>query len=333
MDVNKITFDMQVPLPPKEATFNKDRRNRVTYFIHWCVKNGYLLETVVLAVYLYHLVRELGLAPTSVKAHLTSVRSYLRELLENGTLQQIQLNLLDPDLPEDERQHKVAETISHVQQLIDPATVSINVQEVPPQNLSIGDDSINNLLAGLRLDSRPSLRDGALISLMCVTGARENELCRLTVQDLYHQQEDAIGLHVPSGRGCTERFIPYLGDAWALEIVQAWLDYAQIAQGWVFRGFYKSGNLIRETPLSPTAVESILKSYPIIFRNEPIVLKPLDLRRAYAGHLYRQHYDLEMIRRYLGVKRIQTVWDYVGPTRGLPFEEFRFDLSRLDQWK
>lgn len=320
-------------LPPSAERTNKDQHSRLTLFLDWLVQFGDQFPTNPLAAYSAYLQHERGFAPTSVKAHLASVRGYIKALLPQDRLQAALYQLTDAALPPAERQTQAQNALGQLLIALQPAAAPTPIITVSPRNRHLTDADINALFATLKLDSPFALRDAAGITLMIVTGVRESELCKVDVADLRHWVGNRLALHVPPGTGCVERYIPYREGEWVLQLVDTWLAYHQITTGPVFRGFYKSGNLLRPTRLSARAVEKLLTHYPIWLDNEAVVLKPLDLRHAYAAHLYRQDVDLDTIRDNLGLKQTQTAWSYIGSHSDREYQPYYFDLTPLSQWQ
>ena len=92
-----------------------------------------------------------------------------------------------------------------------------------------------------------------------------------------------------------------------------WLSVAEILDGPVFRGFYKGGNAVRPTRLTSQALDNILASYPLPIKGEAVIIRAMDLRRAYARLLHDADLSLAAIAANLGLKKINGVLDYIGP--------------------
>jgi site-specific recombinase XerD len=320
-------------LPNGADRKSKDLMNRLNRFLQWWVAQEDIIAWMFnLATYRDDLA-EAGFAPASIKAHLATIRGYFRSLLQNPAFKAALLELIGPKLTEEERKQSLDALIGQILQAIDPRAAPVEHKEAARRNQNINEEPFNELFSRLRPQTLAELRDVALITLMVGTGIRENEVCALNISDIPQTYQGELALHVPTGRGCTERHIPYLDAEWVLEVIDIWLKAATISSGPVFRGFYKSGKAIRDTRLSVSAVEQILSQYPITVRGEPMILKPLNLRQAYAGHLHRRHLDPLVIQEYLGVKGLTTVWSYIGTSIYQDYVPYEFDLSILDGWR
>ncbi len=305
-------YTMLVPLVPEEdKRAKKDLINRTETYAQWLDDNERNWWEPDLSQYRDYLLYR-NLAPSTVNAHLATLRSRYRSLLKSSRTRDRLYAMTDKrDLPE-WRQEKVDEILQNIRQAIAVHTTRLVVPESETEYLRFAKRDLDQLLERIGGHSPIAARDRAIIALMYTTGLRENELCVLKVNDLYHLYNGKPALHVPSGRGCVERLIPYGDLIWGLKYVNEWLEKAEIADGPVFRGFYKGENM-RPSGISVRALEYILASYPIEVDGEEVRIRPMDLRRAYTRSLYESDMELAAIRENLGVQDINTVLDYIGP--------------------
>ncbi|MBN2148277.1 MAG: site-specific integrase [Anaerolineales bacterium] len=293
----------------------KDRRQRLGFFVEWREQTGYPWNAAsILEAYERRLLAEGKLKPSSIRAHLATVRGRYRELLEDpAQLRQLLEgqggNVSDKEL---ELQVQKLDTLLNAEQRTrEQRSQSAGYQPVPERH-------IHNLLLKPGVNTLKGLRDTAIFGLMIATGIREQEVCQLQVEDLELTSERGeLCLHVPDKPGCQERLIPYRNMQEAvLKIVKAWLSRAEITEGYIFRGFVATTEKLRDNPIAHRSIQKILASYPIIEPGaSPIKIKPMDLRRAYALRLFAENVPLEDIQDYLGLKTGEALMNYVGRVR------------------
>lgn len=177
-----------------------------------------------------------------------------------------------------------------------------------------------------------ALRDTAAIALMLCTGIREAELCALEVQDLRQRLGRELALHIR--KGSKERLIPYGELSWVLAVVDKWLEAAGIAEGPVFRSFWKNGKSSRG-PLSVRALVYLTVRYSVMSDDGKLMtVHPYDLRRTYARRLYEAGVDLVAISQNLGHSSTKTTLLYIGELgadkRRAP-GVYSFDLAALNK--
>lgn len=327
---------------PSDA--GRDRLHRLGKFAAWMRNGGRPWYDVDLAGYRDELI-EGGLAPSSVSAHLSTVRARYRELLRSDarrdelyTLAGRKLgDLGQADTPAN-RKALVDERLTRIRNHLDPAAAP--VRELTSQDtadeahLRLTPQQAQALLTSPGFNTLRGLRDSAAIGLMLCTGVREGELSALEVRDLRRHLGGELALHVREGKGCKERLIPYGELDWVLVIVEAWLAAAGVEDGFVLRGYYKGFRTARPGPLSVRGIQYLLKRYPIAVDGELVAVKPHDLRRTYARLLYGAGMDPVRIQQNLGHADLQTTLGYIGTLDGdqrRPPAIFSVDLSGLYQ--
>lgn len=330
---------MLVPaVSDEDRRAQKDLFHRLANYVTWLDENGRSWREPALSEYRDYLLETRRLAPSTVNGQIATIRSRLNSLIESGVIHEALRTSIGSQLNEE----TLDDAVQNIRDAIDVKSTRVNVPESEPEYLRLSKDDILQLLdsfneilkeldefledpdeaAEITDETRNGigqfllshLRDRAIIALMYITGLRENELCALDVKDLNQEFESQPALHVPDGRGCVERLIPYGGLIWALDYVNKWLLCSGIKDGPVFRGLYKGGSY-RSSNLSIRALEYILASHPIEIDGEEVKIRPMDLRRAYARLLYESGMTLQAIGENLGVNDINTVLDYVGAAR------------------
>ena len=212
----------------------------------------------------------------------------------------------------------VAETLRYLDDALDFSLEDLKPKRTPDDYLRLTAEQIVTLLHLPDPHTHSGRRDRAVLALLFTAGLHKTELVRLQVKDLWYRTGDGeLALHVPRGRACVERLVPYEGLIWGLEWVDIWLQAAEIVEGYVFRGFYRKRQRQDETrkmrdSLSPNAVERILANYPLEIDGDQVAVNPMDLRRAYARVLYEARLPLDEILYRLGLKDSNTLLNYIG---------------------
>lgn len=337
--LRSITDAAQTLIP---ADAGKVRRHRLRRFTDWLQEQGGGLYSPDLAAWRDDLLEE-GLAPSSARAYLSTVRGRYRELLRAASTRDALYNRAGATLAstghEDTPANRFAvvnEALTRLQNALDPASARVKVPEkqdrVDSEHLRLSKAQAEALLNAPGTDTAQGLRDTALLAVLLCTGIREGELVNLEVGDLRQRSNGELGLWVREGKGGKTRFVPYGGLSWVLVIVDAWLAVAGITQGPVFRAIRRGGH-VQAGALTTRAVQYILRRYPVVIDGEQRTATPHDLRRTYAARQYGAGMDLNALRQNLGHADIKTTLGYIGD---MAIEERRgqavytFDLKRLD---
>lgn len=262
-----------------------------------------------------------GLAPSSVVAHLSTIRGRYQSLLRDPAVRAEFLHMAGNTLAaqgyEDtpaNRKAVVDEIRAAIQDAIHPTTAPVEVYtDQDPIHVRLTVAEANQLLR-----AATNARDRAMIALMLATGLREAELVSIEVHDLRARMPDgALALHVRFGKGRKRRMIPYGEHVKVLRLVDAWLREAEIASGRVF-------------PFTTRTVQRMMNQYVVWSGEQWIDVKPHDLRRTYARRLYESGMRLEAIQQNLGHADPRTTIGYIGEldsTARQPGEVFDFELG------
>ena len=234
------------------------------------------VDARALREFVYHL-KDLGLAPASIRRNVSAVRGYFRFLLAEG------LVVRDPS----ER----LETPKRWRTL--------------PEVLSVAD--VERLLAAPTLDEPLVFRDRALLELAYGAGLRVSEWITLGVRDLL--LEDSL-VRV-FGKGSKERLVPIGRTAVGAVAVYLRELRPRLESG---RG---EGILFlnaRGEPLSRMGAWKILRKYVDLARIEKHV-SPHTLRHSFATHLLEGGADLRAVQEMLGHADISTTQIYTHVDR------------------
>ncbi len=226
--------------------------------------------------YVYHL-KDLGLAPASIRRNVSAVRTYFRFLLGEGHL------VRDPSERLDSPKRWRA--------LPDVLTV----------------DEVTRLLAAPSLDEPLAFRDRAMLELAYGAGLRVSEWITLGVRDLMLEE----GLLRVFGKGSKERLVPIGRTA-----IGAVAIYVRELRPRLERGAGKGVLFLnaRGEPLTRMGAWKILRKY---VEQSGIAkhVSPHTLRHSFATHLLEGGADLRAVQEMLGHADISTTQIYTHVDR------------------
>lgn len=262
--------------PRTSEAYARDVERLVVYVIS---KGGRLPSDVssrLLREFVYHL-KDLGLAPASIRRNVSAVRTYFRFLLADGHV------VRDPS----ER----LETPKRWRSLPDVLTV----------------DEVSRLLAAPTLDDPLTFRDRALLELGYGAGLRVSEWITLSVRDV--QLED--GLVRVFGKGSKERLVPIGRSA-----IGAVAIYLRELRPRLEKGEGRGILLLnaRGKPLTRMGAWKILRRYVERAQITKHV-SPHTLRHSFATHLLEGGADLRAVQEMLGHADISTTQIYTHVDR------------------
>ncbi len=229
------------------------------------------VDHTVLRDYIYHL-KDQGMAASSIRRALSSMRTYFSFLLEEGAVE------MDPtDMLESPRAWRRLPTVLSREEVV-------AMLESPDESRST------------------FWRDRAILELLYATGMRVSELTQLRLLDV--EAEERL-LRV-RGKGGKERLVPF-GSAAAtalaryLHEVRPRLDRGK-GEGRIFLN-------VRGTPLTRMAVWQLVKDAATGAGLEKRV-SPHTLRHSFATHLLEGGADLAAVQELLGHVDITTTQIY-----------------------
>lgn len=262
--------------PHTVQSYLRDLRRLVQYAESRGVRSPDALTTAAIRDLLYHL-KDLGLAPTSIRRQIAAVRTYYRFLIGEGRVQR------DPsaglDLPK---------TWRRLPDVLTPAEVEA-------------------LLGAPAPDEPLGWRDRALLEVAYGTGVRVSELAGLGLADIWFDE----ALVRVIGKGAKERLVPIgrraLGAAAVYQReIRPLLDRGK-SQGRFFLN-------ARGTPLSRVGVWAIVKRAAARAGLKKRV-SPHTLRHSFATHLLEGGADLRAVQAMLGHADLATTQIYTHVDR------------------
>ena len=226
--------------------------------------------------YIYHL-KDLGLAPASIRRNVSAVRSYFKFLLGEGHV------VRDPS----ER----LETPKRWRTL--------------PEVLAVSE--IEKLLAAPSLDEKLAFRDRAMLELAYGAGLRVSEWISLGMRDVLLEEH----LVRVFGKGSKERLVPIGRSAIAaiamyLRELRPTLEHGE-GKGMLFLNS-------RGKPMSRMGAWKILRKY-VVRAGIAKPVSPHTLRHSFATHLLEGGADLRAVQEMLGHSDISTTQIYTHVDR------------------
>jgi len=262
--------------PRTSEAYRRDVERLATYATAKGARVPTDVSSRLLREFVYHL-KDLGLAPASIRRNVSSVRTYFRFLLADGQV------VRDPS----ER----LETPKRWRSL--------------PDVLSV--DEVARLLAAPSLDEPFTFRDRALLELAYGAGLRVSEWITLAVRDVLFDE----GLVRVFGKGSKERLVPIGRSA-----IGAVAIYLRELRPQLEKGEGK-GILIlnaRGRPLTRMGAWKILRHH---VQRAQITkhVSPHTLRHSFATHLLEGGADLRAVQEMLGHADISTTQIYTHVDR------------------
>jgi integrase/recombinase XerD len=234
------------------------------------------VSATMLRNYMYHL-KDLGLAPASIRRNVSSIRTYFKFLLNEG------LVVRDPS----ER----LEVPKRWRTLPDVLTV----------------DEVTRLIKTPSLDEPFVFRDRAMLELAYSAGLRVSEWITVGVKDVLFND----GLVRVFGKGSKERLVPI-----GREAIAAIAIYERELRPKLERGGGQGVLFLnaRGEPLSRMGAWKILRKYVKLAGIEKHVT-PHTLRHSFATHLLEGGADLRAVQEMLGHADISTTQIYTHVDR------------------
>ena len=262
--------------PRTSEAYARDVERLVAYVVTKGARAPTDISSRALREFVYQL-KDMGLAPASIRRNVSAVRTYFRFLLGDGHV------VRDPS----ER----LETPKRWRALPDVLTV----------------DEVARLLAAPSLDEPLTFRDRALLELAYGAGLRVSEWITLAVRDVLLEE----GLVRVFGKGSKERLVPIGRSA-----IGAVAIYLRELRPRLEHGEGKGMLLLnaRGRPLTRMGAWKILRRY--VEKAEITKhVSPHTLRHSFATHLLEGGADLRAVQEMLGHADISTTQIYTHVDR------------------
>jgi integrase/recombinase XerD len=262
--------------PNTSAAYRRDLAHLVEFLETRRVRSPAGATSPLLRDFIFHL-KDLGLAATSIRRHVSAVRTYFRFLAAEGHL------LRDPS--ERLASPKKWRTL--------PAVLSI--QEV------------ERIVQAPSPDEPLALRDRALLEFAYATGARVSEITAVEVKDVLFDE----GLVRLFGKGRKERIVPI-----GRRAIGAVAIYVREVRPRLEKGKGRGRLFLnaRGTPISRVGVWGLIKRYAkaaAVTRR----VTPHTFRHTFATHLLEGGADLRAVQEMLGHADLSTTQLYTKVDR------------------
>lgn len=263
------------------------------------------------------------LSHSSAAAHLNSIRARYLYMLDKAPSKL--RDLLYAQTPSDatpaDKKAYVDEMLIRIRERVQDQRVNVRVTKIKDEadhrfvRLSYDEMLVlcERPLATHHNNAITGIRDSAILTVLCMTGIREEELVNLDVADIHQSLNRHPALEVRQGKGAKQRIVPYgTFHAYFMERVHAWQQSAQIQSGALFRALTKWGT-VRKSRISKRAINYIVGSYPIETNGKIAIMRPHDCRRTYARLMrYEFNMPLDAIAKNMGHENTETTQRYIG---------------------
>ncbi len=262
--------------PRTDDAYGRDLARFATYAVSRGAVGPADVTARLLREYVYHL-KDLGLAPASIRRNVSALRTYFKFLLGEGRVT-----------------HDPSERLE-----------SPKRWRTLPEVLSVAE--VDKLLASPTLDDPLVFRDRALLELAYGAGLRVSEWISIGVRDVMFDE----GLVRVFGKGSKERLVPI-----GRRAIGALASYVRELRPRLEHGEGRGALFLnaRGQPLTRMGAWKILQKYVARAGIEKHV-SPHTLRHSFATHLLEGGADLRAVQEMLGHADISTTQIYTHVDR------------------
>ena len=262
--------------PRTDEAYGRDLARFATYAVSRGVVGPADVTARLLREYVYHL-KDLGLAPASIRRNVSALRTYFKFLLGEGRIT-----------------HDPSERLE-----------SPKRWRTLPEVLTVAE--VDKLLASPTLDDPLVFRDRALLELAYGAGLRVSEWISIGVRDVMFDE----GLVRVFGKGSKERLVPI-----GRRAIGALASYVRESRPRLEHGEGRGALFLnaRGQPLTRMGAWKILQKYVARAGIEKHV-SPHTLRHSFATHLLEGGADLRAVQEMLGHADISTTQIYTHVDR------------------
>ncbi|HEY5417474.1 MAG TPA: site-specific tyrosine recombinase XerD [Gemmatimonadaceae bacterium] len=262
--------------PRTDEAYGRDLARFATYAVSRGAVGPADVSARLLREYVYHL-KDLGLAPASIRRNVSALRTYFKFLLGEGRVT-----------------HDPSERLE-----------SPKRWRTLPEVLSVAE--VDKLLASPTLDDPLVFRDRALLELAYGAGLRVSEWISIGVRDVMFDE----GLVRVFGKGSKERLVPI-----GRRAIGALASYVRELRPRLEHGEGRGALFLnaRGQPLTRMGAWKILQKYVARAGIEKHV-SPHTLRHSFATHLLEGGADLRAVQEMLGHADISTTQIYTHVDR------------------
>jgi len=256
--------------------YGRDIRRLVSFLVSRGIRAPQNVDPRILREFIFHL-KDLGLAPASIRRQISAIRGYFRFLAAEGQL------TADPTIQ--------LETPKAWRKL--PSVLAVS--------------EVENLLAAPDPDEPLAWRDRAMLEVAYGSGVRVSELVGLKTSDILLEE----GLLRVFGKGSKERLVPIGRRAIGAASIYARDLRPRLDRGHTEKRFFLNA---RGRPLSRVGAWGIIRKCA---RRSGIQKRvtPHTLRHTFATHLLEGGADLRAVQEMLGHADLSTTQLYTHVDR------------------
>ena len=305
-DYDKLgSENMQILLPPNSYPY---RDTQLVAFITWLDSTGRHWTEPDLLEYKEYLLKESVESVHTINNAMSAIRRRYHETVANA---EVMATLSVKQRKEFEREMR--KRLGYFDQFPSRNNPARHMLEDDPYNQSyLTVQQIRELLDKPDTTTFTGVRDRALIALCIATGIQQFEACRVKVEHLRQSYEGKVALFVPASKSRESRLVPYDDYEWVLDWLGEWLNLAELAESYVFRGTYGNRDVLRPHGIAPETASDILSRYPIPMYGTEVPLIFTDLRAACARRWFDNGLDLDEIERRLGTSSPRATLKLIG---------------------
>lgn len=258
------------------AAYRRDLTHLVEFLLTRRVRTPAGVTSALLRDFVFHL-KDLGLAPTSIRRHVSAVRTYFRFAAGEGIV------VRDPS--ERLASPKKWRTLPSV----------------------LGVEEVERLVQAPSPDEPLALRDRALLEFAYATGARVSEITAVELKDVLFDE----GLVRLFGKGRKERIVPI-----GRRAIGAVAIYVREVRPRLEKGKGRGRLFLnaRGSPISRVGVWGLIKRYTKLAGISKRVT-PHTFRHTFATHLLEGGADLRAVQEMLGHADLSTTQLYTKVDR------------------
>lgn len=356
------------------ANRNKNVKLRMDRFVDYLVLKGRLWYEPDIAAYHEYLEKEEELAARSVYVHLSTVTQRYKEML--ARMPKVLKHIKDTN-DKHPMPKGVDYAITRATDLIEKAA------RYPISSIDLPDDiplkhpmkhELTEIFDVEILDLQV-LRDVILAALPFCAGLTEAEIIELKVEHLIYDKPRELGIPLDYETSISAIAVPRVHknsereakindhilfiEPWLSKAMVAWMELAKIQKGYLFLGFYRGGQNLRDNPITLDAYQKALKGFMdrMIERKQTRSTEPtqsressnatdqdvdshqsqkkinytaLDLRRGMARRLYMSGFSMNEVKEAINVQTQSTALLYVGPPDPMTGLDIRSEYRPLD---
>ena len=278
----QVTYLAEIERDPHLRSLHTRRqyKSALSHFETWRASRP-LTKTLVEEY--FSLLQRRALSPATLKQTLASIRWWARRVVD----------LAYEQLPREQAE----EIARQAQRVVELQDKDIARGERLPAGRHLPEEDLAALIHACTDDPTPAgTRDAALVTLAIQTGARNEEIRDIVIDDLTYTDEGA-DLLIRHGKGDKQRLV-FMFDC-PLAALNKWIDLRGAYPGPIFCQVLKNGKIIPGGTISYEATRKILHKR---FKQSALAERTTwhDFRRTLAGLLFEAGEDISTIQNQFG---------------------------------